>query len=143
MEHLAIMKKSWGLTDKILTGEKTVESRWYKSRRAPWDKIKTGDRVFFKDTAGPVRVKATVAKVLQFANLTSEKTEEIMVQYGRADLGTNHIMPEIRGYVKGKKYCVLVFLNNPVEVEPFEVDKTGFGAMSAWISVDNIERIRK
>ncbi len=25
MEHIAIMKKSWGLTEKILTGEKTVD----------------------------------------------------------------------------------------------------------------------
>lgn len=33
MEHVAIMKKSWGLTRKILSGEKTIESRWYRFRR--------------------------------------------------------------------------------------------------------------
>lgn len=27
MEHLAIMRKSWGLTDKILNGQKKIESR--------------------------------------------------------------------------------------------------------------------
>ena len=40
MEHLAIMRKSWNLTNKILTGEKKIESRWYKNKYAPWDKIK-------------------------------------------------------------------------------------------------------
>lgn len=31
MEHVAIMRKSWGLTDKILSGQKKIESRWYKT----------------------------------------------------------------------------------------------------------------
>ncbi|MDO8559127.1 MAG: hypothetical protein Q7R84_02240 [bacterium] len=39
MEHLAIMKKSWGLTEKILSGQKKIESRWYLSKRSPWDTI--------------------------------------------------------------------------------------------------------
>ena len=40
MEHLAIMRKSWNLTNKILTGEKKIESRWYKNKYVPWNKIK-------------------------------------------------------------------------------------------------------
>jgi len=31
MQHIAIMKKSWRLTEKILAGEKTLETRWYKN----------------------------------------------------------------------------------------------------------------
>ena len=143
MEHIAIMKKSWGLTEKILTGEKTIESRWYKSRYAPWDKIKPGDAVYFKDSGEPVSVRAGVVKVLQFDNLTAEKTEQILSEYGRADLGTNHIMSEIREYVSGKNYCILVFFNNVEKIEPFDIDKTGFGAMSAWITVDNINKLKK
>jgi len=34
--HVAIMRKGWGLTGKILTGEKTIESRWYMNRYRPW-----------------------------------------------------------------------------------------------------------
>ncbi|GAG20427.1 unnamed protein product, partial [marine sediment metagenome] len=104
MEHIAIMKKSWGLTEKVVTGEKTVESRWYKVRCAPWDRIKSGDIIYFKDSAEPVTVKAKVTKVLQFDNLNPKKTEQILARYGKADLGTNHIMPEIREYVFGKNY---------------------------------------
>ncbi len=40
MDHVAVMKKSWGLVPKILAGEKICESRWYKSKRPPWDIIK-------------------------------------------------------------------------------------------------------
>jgi len=73
MEHLAIMKKSWGLTDKILSGRKKIESRWYSARRAPWDRIKKGEIVYFKDSGGPVRTRTEVDKVMQFENLTSQK----------------------------------------------------------------------
>ncbi|MBU4370146.1 hypothetical protein KKG58_05355 [Patescibacteria group bacterium] len=37
------MKKSWNLTEKILAGEKKIESRWYKSKCSPWGKIKEND----------------------------------------------------------------------------------------------------
>lgn len=39
MHHLAILKKSWPLIPKILNKQKTIESRWYKVKCAPWNKI--------------------------------------------------------------------------------------------------------
>lgn len=143
MNHVAIMKKSWGLIEKILTGEKTVESRWYKLKYAPWDRIKSGDTIYFKDSGEPVTLKAKVVKVLQFANLTPERTEQILAQYGKADLGTSDIMPEIREYISGKNYAIFVFFDNVEKIEPFDIDKTGFGVMSAWMTIDDINKIKK
>ena len=62
MDHVAIMKKSWKLTEKILSGEKKIESRWYKSKYPPWGKIKKGDIIYFKDSGEPVSIKAKVEK---------------------------------------------------------------------------------
>jgi len=143
MDHIAIMKKSWGLTKKVLLGQKTVESRWYKTKRAPWDRIKSGDTIFFKDSGEPVSVRARVTRVLQFEGLTPEKTNQILTKYGRGDLGADHIMPEIRRYVSGKNYCILVFFDKVEKIAPFKIDKTGFGVMAAWISIDNINKIKK
>lgn len=142
MEHVAIMKKSWGLIPKILTGEKTVESRWYKTKHSPRDKIKAGDTIYFKDSGDPVAVKARVSKVLQFDNLNPQKIEEILAEYGQKDLGVGHIMQEIEEYVSGKNYCILVFFDGVEKIRPFNINKTGFGAMSAWIAVDNIDKIK-
>ncbi len=69
--------------------------------------------------------------------------KEILSKYGKADLGTNDIMPEIRQYILGKKYCILVFFDNVEKIKPFNIDKTGFGAMTAWITVDRVDRIKK
>ena len=70
MEHVAIMRKSWGLTQKILSGKKKIESRWYKVKYAPWDRIKFGEIVYFKDSGEPVTIKTEVEKVIQFSDLT-------------------------------------------------------------------------
>ena len=37
-----IMKRSSDYLERIISGEKVVESRWYVSRISPWDKIKKG-----------------------------------------------------------------------------------------------------
>lgn len=140
--HIAIMRKNWGLTPKILVGEKTIESRWYLNRSRPWGKINAGDIVYFKDSGEPVRIVATVEKVIQFENLTPQKVREILGKYADA-LGVER--KDINSYFerfKNKKYCILIFLKNPKEVGPFKIDKSGFGAMSAWITVDNMDKIR-
>lgn len=143
MEHIAIMKKSWGLTRKILSGEKKIESRWYKSKHAPWGKINGGDVVYFKDSGEPVTLRADVEKVMQFSELTPEKVKEILGEYGKADgLGIADIQKFFELFKDGK-YCILVFLKNPKRVEPFEISKKGFGNMAAWITTDSIDKVKR
>ncbi len=137
MHHVAIMCKSWGLTQKVLSGEKKIESRWYKTKRAPWDKISAGDAVFFKEGKF-VSVKADVESVLQFSDLTQDKIREILDKYG-ADICAG----DIYDLYKDKKYCLLVFLKNAQKVEPFDINKKGFGLMSAWITVENAISLRR
>lgn len=143
MEHLAIMKKSWELTGKILSRQKKIESRWYSVKYKPWDCIKEGETVYFKDSGEPVRIKAEVKKVMQFADLTPKRVKDILDKYGYDDGIEKEKIPEFFERFKNKKYCMLIFLKNPQEIEPFDIDKTGFGAMSAWITVPNIAKIKK
>jgi hypothetical protein len=142
MHHVAIMKKSWGLTQKILSGEKKIESRWYTSRVAPWDRIKPGDMVYFKDSGESVSLKAQVHNVLQFSDLTPRKIQEILSQYGKDDGIDSADIPKYFEMFKDKRYCILIFLKNPEVVQPFHINKKGFGAMSAWITVEDIREIQ-
>lgn len=143
MDHLAIMRKSWELTQKIMTGQKKIESRWYKVKYAPWNRIKPEEIIYFKDSGNPVTIKTEVSKVIQFSDLTPKKVKEILYKYNQADgLGINKI-PDFFEMLKNKKYCILIFLKNPQEIKPFKIDKSGFGMMSAWISVDDIKQLVK
>ena len=143
MEHLAIMRKSWGLTKKILAGEKKIESRWYKSKYPPWNNIKTGEKVYFKDSGEQVSIKAEVDRVLQFSNLTQERIKEILDKYGEEDGLSIGDIPKFFEMFKDKKYCILIFLKNPQKIKPFTINKKGFGMMSAWICINDIDSLKK
>jgi len=143
MDHVAIMNKSWKLIDKILSGQKTIESRWYMAKFSPWNKINSGDMVYFKDAGEMITAKAKVSRVLQFDNLTDEKIKEIIKEYG----GVGKICfasstEDVFLWAKGKKFCILIFLENPQKVIQFQVDKTGFGNACAWMCVGDIEKVR-
>ena len=140
MDHVAIMKKSWGLTEKILSGEKKIESRWYQTKRMPWGKIKVGETVFFKNSGEGVVAKAVVSDIMQFQIKSESEAEKIVEKFGKEICLLNR---NVKTWDKLPKYCLLIFLKNPVRIKPFEIDKTGFGMMSAWITVKNINKIKK
>jgi|SRR3989344_847142 len=142
MNHVAIMKKEWGLTEKIISKEKKIESRWYKFRHSPWGKIEKGDNVYFKDSGEPVSIKAKVKKVISFSGLTPKKVRQILNKYGRDDGIERKKIPEFFKLFKNKKYCLLIFLKNPKKIKPFNIDKTGFGNMSAWLTIKDVGRIK-
>lgn len=143
MHHIAIMRKSWGLTQKIADGQKTIESRWYLNRSAPWNKITVGDRVYFKDSGEPVTLQATVAEVLQFDNLTPEKVQRLLDEYGAQDGLAKEDIPRYFELFRNKRYCLLVFLRDVQRIEPFAIDKSGYGAMAAWVTVANVEELKR
>lgn len=142
MHHLAILHPKYKYLNKILSGKKSIESRWYKFRVSPWNKIKVGDTVFFKDSSKPVALKAEVSKVLQFDHLSQTKTLEVIRQYGNQITANNLNVNGFYQSVKAKNYVILIFLQNPQKVIPFKINKAGFGCSCAWISVDNINQIR-
>ena len=142
MDHVAIMRKSWKLTQKILSGEKKIESRWYLNKSAPWDKIKPGETVYFKDSGEPVSIKAEVSRVIEFSELTPHAVKEILHKFGGADGISVSDISKFYERFKDKRYCMLIFLKNPQKVKPFDINKSGFGNMAAWLCVSNINTIK-
>ena len=142
MEHLAIMHKSWNLTNKILTGEKKIESRWYKNKYFPWDNIKENEIIYFKDSGDQVNIKAQASKILQFDNLNHNKVKEILYKYAKYDGIEADKIDYFYELFKDKKYCILIFLKNVQKIQPFDINKKGFGIMSAWITLKNIKKIK-
>jgi len=143
MDHVVIMKKEWGLLPKILSDVKKVESRWYKFKVAPWNKVKKGDTLYFKDSGCHVIVKAKVTDVHQYLIESDRHALEIMQNYAKLDLGVKNIPSQVRKYIHNKKYAIFVFFCSTEKIKPFEIDKTGYGLQSAWLCVKNIESIKK
>jgi len=142
MQHVAIMKKSWGLIPKILDGRKKIESRWGVNRCAPWGKVRSGDKIYFKNSGEPVTVAAKVSKIKEFENLNPKKVRELLKKYGGDNGISATSLEETVSWARKKRYCTLIYLKNPKKIQPFNIDKTGFGSAAAWLCVKNIGRIK-
>jgi len=80
---------------------------------------------------------------LQFENYNESQLKEIINKYGEIK-GIYFQTPlnETFEWTKKRRYCILIFLKNPVTVEPFNINKTGFGNACAWICIDDVNKIK-
>ena len=124
MQHIAILKQPF--FDMVLSGEKTIESRWSMVKVAPYKKVSVGDKILLKETGKDVTATANVRKV-QFYELTPEIVEDIRIKYGK-QIGTDKF--EDWKSTLQKKYCTLIWLDEVTPVAPIKVKRSN-GA--GWI----------
>ncbi len=124
MQHIAILKQPF--FDMVLSGEKTIESRWSMVKVAPYKKVSVGDKILLKETGKDVTAIANVKKV-QFYELTPEIVEDIRIKY-RKQIGTDKF--EDWKSTLQKKYCTLIWLDEVTPVAPIKVKRSN-GA--GWI----------
>lgn len=142
MDHLAVMEKNLDFIQKILDGRKTIESRWYKTKKAPWGKITKKDVVYFKNAGGLVNIKATVSSVIEFGDLTFPEIKKVLDKYWK-ELGiSKEELPDFYERFGNKRYCILIFLEDSEKVTPFKINKEGFGAMTSWICTEDIKKLK-
>lgn len=139
MDHLAIMS-SRKLIEKILRREKSIESRWYRTRRTPWQNANLGDMIYFKEQGKPVTARAEILNIQYHECTREQEIAELFMKWQR-ELGVpptylEHISPQAR-------YVTLLWLTNPRQIEPFDIDKQGYGSGAAWITLPTIETIRR
>lgn len=84
--------------------------------------------------------KAQTERILQFENLNDETVCQIIENYGKS---IALIEKDPAKWFHKQKYCILIFLKNPEPIDPFPIDKTGFGMASAWMTVGDINQVKK
>ncbi len=128
--HLAILKGEY--LDAIVSGDKTIESRFTKTRRAPWGTISAGDTVYLKVTSGPVRAIAEVGRVCCYEIPGPGDIEAIRAEFGDAIGGSDEYWLDKRN----SRYAVLVWLEKVRPIEPVRICKRDW---RAWVvlSEDN------
>ena len=118
MEHIAILRQPF--FNMILSGEKTIESRWSLSRIASFERVKAGDVIWLKETSKDITARAIVKKV-KFYNLTKNKADEIKKKYGK-EIGTDKFEDWER--YRNKKYLTLIWLKDVQKIEPITAPKS-------------------
>lgn len=142
MHHVAIFKKSWKLIDKILSGAKTIESRWSINKIPPWNSIKKGDLIFLKNSGDKVRAVVEVDLVLQFSNLDKDDVKELLKNnYNKIGIDPEDFSSFLSRF-ENKNNCILIYLKNARKIDPFKIKKEGFGNMASWLMVKDINSVK-
>ena len=106
MRHLAIFKGEGG--ELILSGKKTIESRFSKRKDPPFGVISSGDLVYIKPSGKDIIGQFRVKKVIFFDGLEIGDIEEIREKYEK-ELSVDE------SYWKGKensKFGTLIFIGD-------------------------------
>lgn len=118
-KHLAIFKKGAG--ERILNGEKTIETRFSRMKIAPYLQISTGDLVYIKPTGKDIIGQFRVKKVIFFDGLDESEMKEIKLKFG-TEIATD---AEYWQRKMGSKYASLIFIGQttPFITSPVKIAK--------------------
>ena len=122
--HLVILKKCY--LDKILDGSKTIELRLTKTAVPPFGNIAIGDRLFLKESSGPVFAAAKVSAFAEFKNLTPVKIAKLKAEFNNKICGED----EYWKFKSDSRFAVLVWMKNVRKIKPVRINKKDW---RAWV----------
>lgn len=110
--HLVIFRQPY--LDYILSGAKTVESRFLMRRGPPYNRVQAGDRLVLKQAGGPLRACARVAEVQYYADLTPATLHKLLDDYASQLC----LEPDFAAQLAGRRYAVLITLAQVQTLDP-------------------------
>ena len=128
--HLAILKGKY--LDLIISGKKTLECRLSRIACPPFGQAAVGEKVLLKQSAGPIKARALIKKVLFFEDLTPDGIRGICRLYNdkicaEADFWRSRL---------DCRYGSLIWLTELKVIAPYRIERKG---MQGWIICENNE----
>lgn len=109
-KHLAIFTPQ--VIQEIISGRKTVESRFSVKKILPFLAVSSGDIIYIKPSGKPVLGQFLVKKVIFFENLEREDWDLIKTQYGdKLSLGSDEADNRYFKDHRFAKYGSLIFID--------------------------------
>jgi len=139
MDHIVYVDTKAREMEDLVMGIRSMIIRGASGRKLPHGRVNEGDILYFVKNNGKCEVKArgVVSSVLNTEKLTVEESFETIIR------NQDRLQLPDKQFVKlaGKRYLVLIGLNEIEEVEPFMIDKTSFINMDDWIPVGKIDTV--
>jgi hypothetical protein len=123
--HIAIFSEPF--LSLVLSGEKTIESRFSRNRCAPYGEICAGDVILIKEVAGPI-CGLSLARRTWYYDLVSEPIQRIRDRFGSAIHADNAFWTSRARAL----YATLIELDETVTIPPVQCDKRD---RRGWVSL--------
>lgn len=136
--HLAVFTEPF-LT-LLLTGEKSMESRFSSNKVPPFERVNKGDIVFLKKSGGEVFGYFIAGRANYYSAPSESKLARIKENFSRAI--ASHFVNDFWKIRERAKYISLINVDLVIELEPFKIDKKDRTAWST-LKVGSCLNIRK
>ncbi len=123
--HLAIFAEPF--LSMVLSGEKTIESRFSRNRCAPYGEVGDGDIVLLKEVSGPI-CGLTLARRIWCYDLGTEPIDRIRYRFGARICADDEFWSSRADAL----YATLIELEAPASIAPVSCDKRD---RRGWVSL--------
>ena len=140
MDHVVYLDAKANEFDKLLLGKKTMIIRGAAGRKMPYGRVNVGDYLYLleNDGSGLVRAKAKVGSVFNSEKIDKDESIDLVEEHQDRLLLTDI---QIKRWA-GKRYLVLIEVDNVEVLDPFSIDKSDYGNMDDWLPVGDINRVK-
>ncbi len=140
MDHVVYLDAQAKEMDNLLAGQKTMIIRGAAGRKLPYGRVNDGDALYFinNNAEGLIKARAKVKNVLNSEKMSKEESIAL-VQSHQDKL---QLTPKQFKRWAGKRYIVLIQVEDVEELSPFPIDKSDYGNMDDWLPVENIEDVK-
>ena len=138
MDHVVYLDAKANELENLVKGNKSMIIRGASGRKLPHGRVIEGDILYFINNNGEGEVKARgiVSYVLNSDKLSEEESFETIIR----NQDKLQLPDEQFEKWAGKRYLVLIGLDDIEEVKPFRIDKRNFTNMDDWLPVGKIEK---
>jgi hypothetical protein len=140
MDHVVYLDKKADELGSLLSGGKRMLIRGAAGRKMPYGRVNPGDILYLieNDSSGLIRAKCKVSSVINSEKMTREESTALVDEH------QNQLQLTESQYQRwaGKRYLILVGVEEVESLTTFLIDKTEYGNMDDWLPVESIDTVR-
>jgi hypothetical protein len=140
MDHVVYVDAAAKEMEKLLDGSKCMILRGAAGRKLPYGRVNSGDVLYFirNNGEGKVAARAEVKSAINTNKLCAEESDQMIKDHqDRLQLTPQQVQRWV-----GKRFLVLIEVENVTAIEPFEIDRSQYGNMDDWLPVDQIKTVK-
>jgi hypothetical protein len=139
MDHVVYLDAKAKEMEVLLSGEKTMLIRGATGRKMPYGRVSSGDVLYFtnNNAEGVVKAKAKAKRVINSEKMSKEESVAMVEEYqDKLQLTAS----QFKRWA-GKRYLVLIEVEEAEQLKPFPIDKSEYGNMDDWLPVEDIQSV--
>ena len=140
MDHVVYLDAKAKEMESLRSGAKTMIIRGAAGRKMPYGRVDPGDVLYFinNNAEGVVKARASVKEVIHSGKMTGDESVALVEKHQEG----LRLTPGQYKRWAGKRFLVIIEVQEVEQLAPFPIDKSEYGNMDDWLPVEDIERVR-